>query len=55
MNVKYCKSENELHNSSLWRACPDFPIAIGTGGVGGAMKKDIHFSGLQYFTDSSNK
>ncbi len=24
MSVKYCKSENEFHNSPPWRACPDF-------------------------------
>ncbi len=44
MSVIYCKSGNEFHYSPPWR------------GVGvGLLKIDIHFSGLQYFTGSSNK
>ncbi len=44
MSVKYCKPENEFHHSPPWR---------GVGG--GSIKKDIHFSGLQCFTNNSNK
>ena len=44
MSTKYCKSENEFH----------IPLLGGDKGVG-LLKKDIHFSGLQYFTSSSNK
>ena len=35
--IKYWKPENEFHSSPPWR------------GRGGFIKKDIHFSGLQYF------
>ncbi len=45
MNIKYWKQENEFHYSPPWRACLDFT----SGGRGGFIKKDIHFSGFQYF------
>ncbi len=44
MSVKYCNSENEFH----------IPLLGGDKG-GGSIKKDIHLSDLQYFTNSLNK
>ncbi len=55
MSVKYCKPENEFH-IPLLGGDKGLPVRSRFGeGRGGSIKKDTHFSGLQYFTSSSNK